>query len=137
MPDKISPPTHAELEPVDWRQFFRLDAQSAAVIFGCVLFLVGFLAVLPRWLHGREAADFAGAALQTAPGRVTALQISPVSTGGGSLFNAVNLAFAGHAAYYALPPESRWKPRSGQPVTVRFQVGRRSGRVQIRSVTPD
>ncbi len=125
------------MEPVDWRRFFQFDAKSAAVWIGCILFLIGFLAVLPRWLRGREHADFAGVAVQTAPGTVTALQISPVSTGGSSLFNAVNLAFAGHIAYYALPPESRWKPRSGQPVLVVFRVGRQTKRVHIDAVTPE
>ena len=125
------------MEPVDWRRFFQLDAKCAVTIIGCALFLIGFLALLPRWLHGRDRADFAGAAVQTASGKVTAIQISPVSTGGGSLFNAVNLAFAQHQAYYALPPESRWKPRSGQNVVVTFQIGRQSSRVHINSVTPE
>jgi hypothetical protein len=125
------------MEPVDWRKFLQFDAKSAAVLIGCALFLVGFLAVLPRWLRGREHADFAGVAAQTVQGKVTAIQISPVSTGGGGLFNAVNLAFAGHAAYYALPPESRWKPRSGQPVRVVFRVGRQTKMVHVDSVTPE
>ncbi len=125
------------MEPVDWRKFIQFDAKSAAVLIGCALFLIGFLVVLPRWLNGREQADFAGVAAQTAPGKVTAIQISPVSTGGGGLFNAVNLAFAGHSVYYALPPESRWKPRSGQPVAVVFRVGRETKMVHVDSVTPE
>ena len=123
-------------EPMDWRRLLQLDAKAAIVLIGCALFLVGFLAVLPRWLHAREQADFAGVAAQAAPGRVTMLQISPVSTGGGSLFNGVDLAFAGHQAYYALPPESRWKPRPNQNVTVVFRVGRETKAVHIDSVTP-
>ncbi len=124
------------MEPVEWRKFLQFDAKSAAVWIGCTLFLIGFLAVLPHWLRGRQQADFAGVAAQTAPGRVTALQISPVSTGGDSLFNAVNLAFAGHAAYYALPPTSHWKPQPNQSVMVVFRVGSRSHSVRIDSVTP-
>lgn len=125
------------MEPVEWRKFLRFDAKSAAVWIGCTLFLIGFLAVLPHWLRERQQADFAGVAAQTAPGKVTALQISPVSTGGDSLFNAVNLAFAGHAVYYALPPTSHWKPRPNQPVLVVFRVGSRSHSVHIDSVTPE
>jgi hypothetical protein len=124
------------MEPVEWRRFFQLDAKSVAVLIGCALFLIGFLAILPRWLHGRDQADFAGTAVQTAPGKVTAIQISPVSSGGGGLFNGVNLEFAHHEAYYALPPDSRWKPISGQSVTVTFQIGRMSKMVHITSVTP-
>ena len=124
------------MEPVNWRKFLQFDAKAAAVWIGCTLFLIGFLVVLPHWLRARQQADFAGVAVQTAPGTVTALQISPVSTGGDSLFNAVNLAFAGHAAYYALPPTSHWKPRPNQPVLVVFRVGSRSRSVRIDSVTP-
>lgn len=124
------------LEPMDWRRLLRLDAKAAVVLVGCGLFLVGFLSVLPRWLHGREQADFAGVAAQTAPGAVTMLQISPVTSGGGSLFNGVDLVFANHQVYYALPPDSRWKPKPHQRVLVTFRVGRRSHRVSIDSVTP-
>ena len=124
------------MEPVRWRQFLQLDAKSAAVLIGCALFLVGFLAVLPRWLHAREQADFAGVAAQIVPGKVTMLQISPVSTGGGSLFNGVDVAFAGHQAYYALPPESRWKPLPSQNVIVTFRVGRQSKTVHVDAVMP-
>ncbi|MGI4788783.1 MAG: hypothetical protein ACRYFS_08025 [Janthinobacterium lividum] len=125
------------MEPVDWRRFLQFDAKSVAVLIGCTLFLIGFLAVLPRWLRERDHTDFAGAAVQTAPGKVTAIQISPVSTGGGGLFNGVNLAFGGHVAYFALPPESHWKPRSGQSVVVIFRIGRHSKMVHIDSVTPN
>ena len=124
------------LEPMDWRRLLKLDAKAAAVLIGCALFLVGLLSVLPRWLHTRDEADFAGVAAQTAPGKVTMLQISPVSTGGGSLFNGVDVAFGTHRAYYALPPQSRWKPVSGQAVTVTFRVGRHSNLVRLDSVTP-
>ena len=125
------------MEPVDWRHFFQFDAKSAAVLIGCALFLIGLLAVLPRWLRARERADFAGVTALAVPGTVTAIQISPVTTGGGSLFNAVNLAFAGHVAYYALTPESHWKPRSGQSVVVVFRVGRNTKMVHIDKVTPN
>ena len=124
------------MEPVDWRRFYQLDVKAAAVLIGCALFLIGFLAILPHWLADRDRADFAGAAVQTAPGTVTMRQISPVSSGGGGLFNAANLSFAGHSAFYALPPESRWNPRSGQDVVVTFRVGRISKMVHIDSVTP-
>lgn len=125
------------MEPVDWRQFLKLDLKAAAALIGCALFLIGFLALLPRWLRGQDQADFAGVAAQTAAGKVTAIQISPVSTGGGGLFNAVNIAFAGHAAYYALPPESHWNPRPNQAVVVVYRVGRQTKMVHIDSVTPE
>ncbi len=124
------------LEPMDWRRFLQLDAKAAAVLVGCALFLVGFLSVLPRWLHGREQADFAGVTAQTVPGKVTMLQISPVTSGGGSLFNGVDVAFAKHQAYYALPPESHWKPMFGQQVMVTFRVGRSSHSIHVDAVTP-
>jgi len=124
------------LEPMDWRQLFKFDAKAVAVILGCGLFLVGLLSALPRWLHGRDQADFAGVAAQTVPGTVTMLQISPVSTGGGSLFNGVDVVFGSHTAYYALPPESRWKPKQNQNVRVTYRVGRRSRGVQVDAVVP-
>ena len=124
------------MEPVDWRRFLKFDLKSAIALIGCAVFLVGFLSVLPRWLHTRDQADFAGVAAQAVPGTVTMLQISPVSTGGGSLFNGVDLAFAGHQAYYALPPDSRWKPSHNQKVLVVFRMGRHSGMIHIDSVTP-
>ena len=124
------------MEPVDWRRFFQFDAKAAAVLIGCTLFLIGFLAVLPRWLRGRDQADFAGVAAQTAPGKVTMRQISPVSTGGGGLFNGVDVAFAGHQSYYALPPESRWNPLPNQSVRVTFRIGRHSRQVRVDAVTP-
>ncbi len=124
------------MEPVDWRRFFQLDAKAAAVLIGCTLFLIGLLAVLPRWLRAQDKADFAGVAARTVPGTVTMRQISPVSSGGGGLFNGVNIAFAGHQAYYALPPESRWKPLPNQSVSVTFRVGRRSHSIHVDSVTP-
>ena len=123
-------------EPMDWRRLLQIDGKAAAALIGCTLFLVGFLAVLPRWLREREQADFAGVAAQTVPGKVTMLQISPVSSGGGSLFNGVDVTFANYQAYYALPPESRWKPMPHQSVTVTFRVGRNSQKVRVDSVTP-
>jgi hypothetical protein len=68
---------------------------------------------------------------------VTVCQISPVSQGGGGLFNAVTVAFAGRQSYYALPLESRWKPRFHQNVRVTYRVGRRSGTVHVDAVTPE
>ncbi len=124
------------LEPMDWRRLLQLDGKAAAALLGSALFLVGLLAVLPRWLHRREQADFAGVAAQTVPGKVTMLQISPVTSGGGSLFNGVDVAFGPYQAYYALPPESRWKPLPHQSVLVTFRVGRRSHRVAVDAVTP-
>ena len=121
---------------MDWRRLVQLAAKAGVVLVGCALFLVGFLSVLPRWLHGREQADFAGVAAQTVSGKVTMLQISPVTSGGGSLFNGVDLAFANHQAYYALPPESHWKPLPRQNVLVTFRIGRNSKSVHIDSVTP-
>jgi hypothetical protein len=123
-------------EPMDWRRLLQLDAKAAAALIGCAVFLVGFLAVLPRWLHGREQADFAGVASQTVPGTVTMLQISPVTSGGGGLFNGVDVAFAHRQTYYALPPDSGWKPLPHQRVRVTFRVGRRSHSIHVDAVTP-
>jgi hypothetical protein len=112
------------------------DRRAAAALFGCLAVVVLLLGVLPAWLHHREAADYAGAAEKTAPGYVSLVTISPVSQGGGGLFNAVAVTFAGRQHYYALPPRSRWDPIYGQPVTVSFRVGR-SGDVQVDDVRPD
>lgn len=111
------------------------DRKAAATLLGCVLFVVLLVGVLPAWLHRDAAADFAGASERTASGIVSLVTISPISTGGGDIFNAVDVLFAGHQAYYALPPQSRWKPIFHEPVTVRYRVGR-SGRIQVDSVTP-
>ena len=126
------------LEPVDWRQFFRLDVKSAAALLACAGLLLGLLVALPRWLHGQERADFDGVAVRTAQGIVSTVEISPVSQGGGGLFNAVTVDFDHHQAYYALPPTTRWSPRPFMktPVRVTYRVGRRTGAVQVVSVTP-
>ena len=124
------------LAPVDWRDFFRFDVKATVVLLGCALFLVGLLAVLPAWLRAQERADFAGTVAQTAPGIVTICQISPVSQGGGGLFNAVTVEFGKRQAYYALPPQSKWLPRFHQDVRVTYRVGRRTGAVRVDSVTP-
>jgi len=126
------------VEPVDWRQFLRLDLKSAAVLVACAAFFVGLLVALPRWLHGQERADFDGAAVRTAQGIVSTVQISPVSQGGGGLFNAVTVEFDHRQAYYALPPSSKWSPKPFMktPVRVTYRVGRRTGAVQVESVTP-
>ena len=121
---------------VEWRQLLVMDGKATAVIVGCALFLALLLGVLPAWLCGQERADFAGAVAQTAPGRVTVCQISPVSQGGGGLYNGVNVEFAGRQAYYALPPSSRWNPIFHQPVTVTYRIGTRSGGVRVDAVTP-
>jgi len=121
---------------VDWQQLLQMDGKAAAAIVGSALFLIALLGVLPAWLRGQERADFAAAAVQTAPGRVTVCQISPVSQGGGGLYNGVNVAFAGRQAYYALPPTSQWKPVYQQPVTVTYRVGTRTGLLRVDTVTP-
>ena len=127
-----------DLGPVPWRNLLHFDAKAIAAFVACGLILVGLLVVLPHWLRGQERADFAGAAVQTASGTVTSVQISPVSQGGGGLFNGVNVAFAGHESYYALPPESHWTPKPFEktPVTVKFRVGRNTGTVHVDAVTP-
>jgi len=122
--------------PVDWRALLGFDAKAALAFAGCALVLIGLLGILPRWLARQERADFAGATTQTAPGRVTVCQISPVSQGGGGLFNAVNVAFAGRESYYALPPESKWLPKFGQNVIVTYRIGH-SGKAQIEAVMPE
>jgi len=129
-------PQTSDEHKVEWRQLLHLDGKATAVLAGCVLFLIGLLIVLPAWLQGQERADFAGAVVQTAPGIVTVCQISPVSQGGGGLYNGVNVAFAGRQAYYALPPTSDWKPVFHQPVTVTYRVGTQSGLVRVEAVTP-
>ncbi len=121
---------------VEWERLLHFDPKSVAALAGCALFLIGFLGVLPAWLRAQAQADFAGAALQTAPGTVATIQISPVSQGGGGLFNAVTVAFAGREIYYALPPTSQWKPKRGASVVVAYRVGQKSGAVHIESVTP-
>ncbi len=121
---------------VEWRALLHLDGKAVAVLLGSVLFLALLLGVLPAWLRGQERADFAGAAPQTVPGRVTVCQISPVSQGGGGLYNGVNVEFAGRQAYYALPPSSDWKPIFHQQVVVTYRVGTRSGLVRVDAVRP-
>ena len=121
---------------VDWRQLLHWDGKGAAALAGCVLVVTLLVGALPAWLRGQERADFAGASAQTVPGRVTVCQISPVSQGGGGLYNAVNVEFAGRQAYYALPPTSDWKPIFHQKVTVTYRVGTRSGLVRVDSVKP-
>ncbi len=123
-------------ERVEWRQLLHFDGKAVAALAGCALFLIGFLGILPSWLRAQEKADFGTAARQTAPGTVATVQISPVSQGGGGLFNAVTVAFAGREIYYALPPSSRWNPKRGDRVDVTYRVGRKSGKVRIESVTP-
>jgi hypothetical protein len=128
-----------DLGRVEWRNLLQFDAKAITAIGACALLLIGLLWVLPAWLHRQEHADFAGAAVQTASGTVTTVQISPVTQGGGGLFNGVTVAFDGHQNYYALPRTSKWAPKPGmhQKVTVKYRVGRSSGAVKIDSVTPD
>jgi len=126
-----------DLGPIPWRNLLHFDAKAIAVFLGCALMLVGLLVVLPAWLRGQERADFAGTAPRTAPGVVTICEISPVSQGGGGLFNAVTVAFANRQSYYAIPPSSRWVPRFHQNVRVVYRVGRQSGAVRVDAVTPE
>jgi hypothetical protein len=126
-----------DLGPIPWRNLLSFDAKAIAAIGACALILIGLLVALPAWLRGQERADFAGAAVQTAPGIVTVCEISPVSQGGGGLFNAVTVAFAHRQRYYALPPESKWVPKFHQSVRVTYRVGRRSGQVRVDAVTPE
>ena len=121
--------------PVPWRNLLHFDAKAVAAIAGCALFLVGLLVVLPAWLRAQDRNDFAGAALRTEAGTVVICQISPVSQGGGSLFNAVTVAFGHRQAYYALPPTSVWQPKFHQNVRVTYRIGR-SGMVRVESVVP-
>lgn len=122
--------------PVEWRNLLHFDAKAIAAILGCALFLIGLLAVLPAWLRAQDRDDFAGAALRSDPGIVLVCQISPVSQGGGSLFNAVTVGFAKRQAYYALPPASTWQPVFHQKVWVKYRVGR-SGTVRVEAVLPE
>ena len=125
-----------DLGPIPWRNLLYFDAKAIAAFLGCALILVGLLGVLPAWLRGQEQADFAGSAARTAPGVVTICQISPVSQGGGGLFNAVTVAFDGRQNYYAIPPTSKWVPGFHQKVRVTYRVGRQSGTVRVEAVTP-
>ncbi len=124
--------------PIEWRNLLSFDAKAIAAIAVCVLMLVGLLWVLPTWLRGQERADFAGVPTQTATGVVTICQISPVTSGGGGLFNAVTVAFGSRTAYYALPRRSTWSPKpfGRDKVRVVYRVGRRSGQLRVVSVTP-
>lgn len=127
-----------DLGPIPWRNLLHFDAKAIAAFAGCALILVGLLAILPAWLRGQDRADFAGVTVQTASGTVTSVQISPVTQGGGGLFNGVTVEFAQHQAYYALPPSSHWQPKPFEktPVTVKYRVGRNTGAVHVDSVTP-
>ena len=118
-----------------WLEF--PDRTAAGVVIGSLVFVLLLLGVLPYWLHGREAADYQGVPTQTAPGIVSTVTISPTSQGGGGLFNAINVTFAGHRVYYALPPESHWQPKYEDPVTVTYRVGKQSGLIHVDAVTPD
>ncbi len=109
------------------------DRKAAAALIGAVLFIVLLTGVLPAWLHRQAAADYAGTSERTAPGYVSLVTISPVSQGGGGLFNGVAVTFAGYQHYYALPPQSRWDPIYGQHVTVTYHVGH-SGDVRVDAV---
>lgn len=126
-----------DLGPIPWRNLLHFDAKAILAFLVCGLILVGLLGVLPAWLRGQERADFAGTTAQTAPGVVVVCQISPVSQGGGGLFNAVTVEFNKRQSYYALPPESKWLPKFHQNVRVTYRVGRQSGQVRVDSVTPE
>ena len=121
---------------IPWRNLLHLDAKAIAVFVGCALMLAGLLVALPAWLRGQERSDFAGTAARTAPGVVTICEISPVSQGGGGLFNAVTVAFAGRQNYYAIPPTSKWVPKFHQNVRVTYRIGRQTGAVRVDAVTP-
>jgi len=126
-----------DLGPIPWRNLLHFDAKAIAAFLGCALLLVGLLVALPAWLRGQEQADFAGTTAQTAPGVVAVCQISPVSQGGGGLFNAVTVEFNKRQSYYALPPSSKWQPGFHQKVRVTYRVGRQSGTVRVDAVTPE
>ena len=121
-----------------WDWLGLADRTAAATLIGSLLFVVLLLGVLPRWLHGREQADYQGVAAQTSPGIVSTVTISPTSQGGGGLFNAVAVTFDNNrrTAYYALPKTSHWLPKYHDPVTVTYRIGRQSGIVHVDSVTP-
>ena len=125
--------------PIEWRNLLQFDAKAIAAIAVCAAMLVGLLWVLPTWLRGQERADFAGVQPRVATGVVTICQISPVSSGGGGLFNAVTIAFDNRQAYYALPKSSTWSPKpfGHDRVRVVYRIGRRSGQVRVDSVTPE
>ncbi len=124
--------------PIEWRNLLQFDAKAVAAIAVCVLMLVGLLWALPTWLRGQERADFAGVPTQTATGVVTICQISPVTSGGGGLFNAVTVEFGKRTAYYALPKSSTWSPKpfGRDKVRVVYRLGRHSGQLRVVSVTP-
>ena len=126
-----------DLGPVPWRNLLHFDLKALAAFLFCGLFLAGLLLALPAWLRGQERADFAGAAARTVPGIVTVCQISPVTQGGGGLFNAVTVAFDRRQSFYALPPSSHWQPKFHQKVSVTYRVGRRTGAVRVEAVTPE
>lgn len=126
-----------DLGPIPWRNLLYFDAKAIAAIVGCGLVLVGLLVILPNWLRNQEQADFAGTSAQTAPGVVVICQISPVSQGGGGLFNAVTVEFNKQQSYYAIPPSSNWVPKFHQDVRVTYRVGRQSGKVRVDAVTPE
>ena len=126
-----------DLGPIPWRNLLHFDAKAIAAFAACALMLVGLLVLLPAWLRGQERADFAGTSARTAPGIVTICEISPVTQGGGGLFNAVTVAFANRQSYYAIPPTSKWVPKFHQNVRVTYRVGRQTGAVRVDAVTPE
>ncbi len=126
-----------DLGPIPWRNLLHFDAKAIAAFATCALMLVGLLVLLPAWLRGQERADFAGTSARTAPGIVTICEISPVTQGGGGLFNAVTVAFANRQSYYAIPPTSKWVPKFHQNVRVTYRVGRQTGAVRVDAVTPE
>ena len=82
-------------------------------------------------------ASFSLTMAQTAPGVVVICQISPVSQGGGGLFNAVTVEFDKKQSYFAIPPTSKWVPKFHQNVRVTYRVGHQSGKVRVDAVTPE
>jgi hypothetical protein len=127
-------------QPGKWTRVAKLlappDKSSKWVIAGIAVFLVILLGVVPPALRKMTADDLRGMPVLTARGQVIRLNISPTTEGGSSLYNAVSVEFDGKAAFYALPPTSRWAPKYHQPVEVKYRIGRATGRVHIEEVIP-
>jgi hypothetical protein len=85
--------------------------------------------ILPKWLKKGGADDLRGVPEQTSIGVVTQELDNPGHFGGGSVFNAVALQFAGHQVFWDLPPTSAWKPMIGEMVEVHYRVGRTGSHV--------
>ncbi|BDI29025.1 hypothetical protein CCAX7_10760 [Capsulimonas corticalis] len=113
----------------------KLGWGSALAIAGAALLIAGIVWGVPFLARRAAAGDLSGVPAQTASGSVRDINVAVGHAGGGGMHNAVTLEFAHRKVFYILPETSRWIPVIGEPVLVRYRVGRNSGVAQIDSVT--